>query len=135
MGERGSTKLRRLLDEPGLVEAPGAFDAQTARLVELAGFPACSLGGASLIASAYGLPDIGIVSIPEVIGIARRIASVLEVPAILDLDDGGGNPLRVRRFVQMAEEAGMAAVHIEDVDFAGGKHRPGTHRPGGHRPG
>jgi 2-methylisocitrate lyase-like PEP mutase family enzyme len=120
-----AARFRRLLDEPGLIEAPGAFDAQTARLVELAGFPAVTLGGASLIASAFGLPDIGIVSIPEVIGIAGRIASVLDIPVLLDLDDGGGTPLRVRRFVRLVEEAGIAAVHIEDTDFAGGKHLSG----------
>lgn len=106
----------------GMVEAPGAHDVLSARLVELAGFDAVYLGGSTTAAIEHGLPDTGVITTPELLDRARRTTDVVSVPVIADLDDGGGSPLAIRRAVRAAELAGVAAIHIEDVDYSAAKH-------------
>ncbi len=115
-------KLRDLLEKPGLVEGIGIHDAATARVVEEAGFDCVYAGGSAACQSGYALPDIGIITMTELVEHSRRIADAVDVPVIADLDDGGGNPLRVYRTVRLAEAAGVAAFHLEDNDFSHGKH-------------
>jgi 2-methylisocitrate lyase-like PEP mutase family enzyme len=121
MGD-GAVRLRRLLDGPGLVDAVGAHDVISAQLAAKAGFPVVYIGGAATAASNFGLPDIGLLPPDFFVDQARRVCSVVPCPVIVDLDDGGGNPLRVRRLVMLAEQAGVAGFHIEDTDMTGGKH-------------
>jgi 2,3-dimethylmalate lyase len=115
-------QLRTLLAKPGMIEAPGAHDVLAAQMVQAAGFELVYLGGLSVIASSFGLPDLGLVSMPELVEHARRVVEVLQIPVLCDLDDGGGNPLTIRRTVRQAEQAGVAAFHIEDIDASSGKH-------------
>lgn len=106
--------LRAVLHGRGGQVVPGASDALTARLVERAGFPVCYATGAGLANTSWGLPDIGLTSMKEVIDEVGRLASATSVPVIADLDDGYGGPLNVMRAVAAAEAVGVAGIQIED---------------------
>jgi carboxyvinyl-carboxyphosphonate phosphorylmutase len=94
--------------------APGAYDALTARLIEQAGFPAVYMTGFGTSASLIGRPDVGLLTMSQMVDNARRIAQAVDVPVIADADTGYGNPLNVIRTVQEYELAGVSAIHIED---------------------
>jgi 2-methylisocitrate lyase-like PEP mutase family enzyme len=117
-------KLRRALSRPGMLDVPGVHDGFSARAAELIGFEAVYVGGGISIATNQAIPDMGMLTTDELIRGAGAIAAVIDIPVIADLDDGGGNPLRIRRAVQQAERAGLAGFHIEDVDYSQGKHFP-----------
>ena len=106
--------LRALLAGTGLVIAPGAYDALSARLAEQAGFEAVYMTGFGASASLLGLPDIGLLSSAEMADHARRLAAAVSVPLIADADDGYGEVLNVMRTVRGLEAAGVAAVQLED---------------------
>jgi 2-methylisocitrate lyase-like PEP mutase family enzyme len=112
---RGPARLRELLSRPGLIVTPGTYDAKTAMAVERAGFDALLLGGAAYAAASLGLPDYGLITLSELVDACRRSAAVVDVPIILDLDDAGGTPHQVYRFVREAETAGAAAFTMEDL--------------------
>ena len=94
--------------------APGAYDALSARMIENAGFPAVYMTGFGTSASLLGRPDVGLLTMSQMVDNARRIAQAVEVPVIADADTGYGNPLNVIRTVQEYELAGVSAIHIED---------------------
>ena len=94
--------------------APGAYDALSARMIEQAGFPAVYMTGFGTSASLLGRPDVGLVTMSQMVDNARRIAQAVDVPVIADADTGYGNPLNVIRTVQEYELAGVSALHIED---------------------
>lgn len=118
-----SARLRFLLNQGQLIEMPLAFDAMSALLSERMGFPAVLVGGGGLSHFEFGVPDLGLVSIPEFCQSIARIASVVDIPLVADLDDCGGNTANVFRSVRLAERAGASAVMIEDL-LSAGKHRP-----------
>ena len=99
-----------------MISAPGCYDALTAKLIERAGFEACYMTGAGT-ASSYGLPDYGLLTATEMIANASRIAAAVDIPVIADADTGFGNELNVTRAVRDYEQAGVAAIHIEDQGF------------------
>src|SRR3972149_3723324 len=105
--------LRRQLSEPGLLLLPGVYDALSARLAVNAGFRAIYLSGSALAMSQFGYPDIGLLTMTEVMEQARRITSAVDVPVVVDIDTGYGNVVNVRRAIREAEAAGVAAVQIE----------------------
>jgi len=107
-------RLRALLDAGEPVLAPGAYDALTARLVEQAGFDAVYMTGFGSTASLLGRPDVGLLGQAEMADNARRMAAVVDVPLIADADTGYGNPINVVRTVREYEQAGVAALHLED---------------------
>lgn len=112
---RTTTRLRELLAAPELVVAPGAFDALSARLVAQAGFPAVYMTGFGAAASVLGQPDVGLLTMTEMVSRAAALADVCgETPLIADADTGYGNPLNVGRTIREYERAGVAAVQIED---------------------
>src|SRR2546421_9204176 len=111
--QRGS-RLAELLRGSEPVLAPGAYDALSARLIEQAGFPAVYMTGFGSSASLLGRPDVGLLTMPELVDNARRIVAAVGVPVIADADTGYGNPLNVIGAVQEYERAGVAAMHIED---------------------
>lgn len=112
---RTTTRLRELLASPDLIVAPGAYDGLSARLIVQAGFPAVYMTGFGTAASVLGQPDVGLLTMSEMVSRAAALASVTgEVPLIADADTGYGNPINVRRTIQEYERAGVAAVHIED---------------------
>ena len=107
-------RLRDLLAGPGPVVAPGAYDALSARLIEQAGFDVVYMTGFGSTASLIGRPDVGLLTATEMIDNARRIVAAVDVPVIADADTGYGNAVNVVRTVQGYEQAGVAAIHLED---------------------
>jgi len=114
MGATAAARLRATLAEPGVVQAPGVFDAVTARLATRVGFSALHLSGAVTSAVALGLPDLGYLHGTDVAELARRIALSTDVPVIADADTGYGNALHARRTVEQYARVGLAGLHIED---------------------
>lgn len=113
--ERATTRLRRLLERPGLIVAPACFNPLSARLAAEVGFESLALGGYALGAeSAISEP---LMTMTEVVEAARRITAVVDLPLIVDAGTGYGDPLHVTRAVREFEAAGVAAVHLEDQVF------------------
>jgi carboxyvinyl-carboxyphosphonate phosphorylmutase len=110
----GPHRLRELLTQPSPILAPGAFDCFSARLIEAAGFPAVYMTGFGTAASHLGRPDVGLLGMSEMVDQARRIVASVQVPLIADADTGYGNPINVVRTVKAYEDAGVAALHLED---------------------
>lgn len=115
--ERATTRLRRLLAEPGLIMAPGAYDCLTARLIEQAGFPAIYMTGAGTSVARLGYPDLALATMTEMVANAAAIADAVNVPVIADADTGYGGVLNIQRAIRQYERAGVAAVHLEDQEF------------------
>jgi 2-methylisocitrate lyase-like PEP mutase family enzyme len=110
--------LRDLLDTGELIVAPGVFDGISAQLTRRTGHAAAYLTGAGVAASGYGLPDIGLVTQTEMTERARMIVGALgDVPLIADADTGYGPPLSVARTVRLYDDAGVAAIQLEDQVF------------------
>jgi carboxyvinyl-carboxyphosphonate phosphorylmutase len=106
-----------MLNEPGIIVAPGAYDGISARLIERHGFKAVYMTGAGTAASALGQADLGLTTLTEMATHAAHIASCISLPLIADADTGYGNPLNVIRTVREYERAGVAALHLEDQVF------------------
>jgi 2,3-dimethylmalate lyase len=109
-----AARLRELLESGQTIVAPGAFDPLAARLVEEAGFPAVYMTGFGTSAALIGRPDVGLLTMTEMVGNAGAIAACVDIPVIADADTGYGNPLNVIRTVGAYEAAGVAGIHIED---------------------
>jgi 2-methylisocitrate lyase-like PEP mutase family enzyme len=106
-------QLRQMLNGPGMVVAPFVFDAFQARIAQAAGFQAAYMTGFGT-AAARGFPDVGLLTMAEMVENVRYIAGAVETPLICDADTGYGNPVNVYRTVRDYEAAGAAALHIED---------------------
>jgi len=111
---RPTTQLRQLLAREGAVIAPGVADALNARLVAKHGFEAIYMTGAGTTATRLGMPDVGLLTMTEMVDNAARIADAGGLPVIADADNGYGGVLNVRRTIQSYERAGVAAIHLED---------------------
>jgi 2-methylisocitrate lyase-like PEP mutase family enzyme len=109
--------LRQLLAAPGPVVAPCAYDCVSARIIERAGFPLILHGGYNSAASLLGIPDLGLISMAEMIYSARNIAAAVSVPVMIDVDDGFGDVLNVARTTRESIRGGLAGLYIEDQDF------------------
>jgi 2,3-dimethylmalate lyase len=108
------TGLRERFEAGEMVLAPGCYDALGGRLIEEAGFHAAYMTGFGSAASRLGRPDIGLMSLPEMVDNARRIAQAVDIPVIADADTGYGNSINVIRTVHEYESAGVSAIHLED---------------------
>jgi 2-methylisocitrate lyase-like PEP mutase family enzyme len=102
-----------MIAQPGIIRAPGAVDALSAKLVEKAGFEAVHMTGGG-IARSLGYPDVGLVTMTEAVERARSIARAVAIPVIADGDTGYGNAINLIRTIEEFEDAGVAAIHIED---------------------
>lgn len=111
-----ANRFRRLLQQGGMVVAPGAYDCITAKLIEQAGFAAVYMTGAGTAAT-LGYPDFGLVTMSEMVANASRMVAAVEAPVVADADTGYGNELNVFRTVREFERGGVAAIHIEDQEF------------------
>jgi 2-methylisocitrate lyase-like PEP mutase family enzyme len=109
-------RLRELLAGDTMVVGPLLFDGLQAKIAQAAGFPLVYMSGAGT-AAARGYPDVGLITMTEMVQNLRYIAAAVEVPVISDADTGYGNPLNVWRTVREYEDAGAAALHIEDQVF------------------
>jgi 2-methylisocitrate lyase-like PEP mutase family enzyme len=106
--------IKELMARGELVQAPGVYDALSAKIVEARGFNAVYMTGYGTSAGQLGLPDLGFITMTEMVANAGRIADAVEIPLIADADTGYGNPINVIRTVREYEKAGVAAIHIED---------------------
>jgi carboxyvinyl-carboxyphosphonate phosphorylmutase len=111
---RVTSRLRHMLEAPGIIVAPGAYDGFSARLIEAAGFQAVYMTGAGTAASHLGQPDLGLATLTEMAAHAGHLASCVSLPLIADADTGYGNVLNVVRTVGEYERAGAAGLHLED---------------------
>lgn len=112
-----AARLRELLALHRIVVAPGAYDALTARLVERAGFEAVYLSGAGVSYTHLARPDIGLVTLDEMLRRAEAICAAVKIPVLADGDTGFGNAINVQRTVRAYERAGLAGIQLEDQTF------------------
>ena len=107
-------QLKQLLAAGAIVQAPGAYDALSARLVQRAGFEAIYMTGCGATASRLGQPDIGLLTQTEMTTHARDMVRAVDIPVIADADTGYGGPSNIERTVREYVQAGVAAIHLED---------------------
>lgn len=115
--ENPISRLRaRLSSNEGIIQIPGSHDGLSAILAKEAGFKAIYLSGAAFSAS-LGLPDLGLITLSELATRTREIARATGLPILVDVDTGYGSVLNVTRTVREMEDAGAAAIQIEDQDL------------------
>ena len=108
------------------LKLPGAINAYSAMLAERIGFKALYLSGSGVATASYGLPDLGMTNLSDVLEDVRRITAACSLPLLVDADTGWGNALGIARTVKEMERAGAAGIHIEDqVQAKRCGHRPG----------
>jgi 2-methylisocitrate lyase-like PEP mutase family enzyme len=113
-------RLRELLAAPECVPLMGAYDLLSAKIVEQTGFPVLYTGSLVTGASSFGLPDVGLVQLHDLLGLAREIAKETDIPIVCDADTGWYHAANIWRTVHEFEAAGVSGIHIEDQVF--GKH-------------
>ena len=106
-------RLRAMLAE-GVVVAPGSMNAMFARMVEQAGFPAVYLSGAGVAHNLLGVPDVGLTTLTEMAQAATNMCHAVSIPVFADADTGFGGAANVERTVRLYEQAGVAAIQLED---------------------
>jgi methylisocitrate lyase len=111
-----SKRLRELIAK-GALMLPGVPNAAMARQVARAGFDAVYVSGAGMANATAGVPDIGLLSLTEVVTLAGYVANAVTIPAIVDADTGFGGAENVGRTIRELEAAGLAGCHIEDQEF------------------
>lgn len=115
MAASKASKLRKLIADH-TVTVPGVFNPIVAMMAERLGFKAVYISGAGL-ANSNGLPDIGLLTMSEVLEQSSKIADSVEIPAIVDVDTGFGEVFNVMRTVEEFEKAGISAIQIEDQEI------------------
>jgi methylisocitrate lyase len=111
-------RFRRLATRRLPVQIPGAINAYCALLAERAGFEALYLSGAGVANASFGLPDLGVTALGDVLEDARRVTAATELPLLVDVDTGFGSAFNIARTVREMERAGVAAIHLEDQEQA-----------------
>ncbi|MFO7629958.1 MAG: oxaloacetate decarboxylase [Prochlorococcaceae cyanobacterium] len=114
---RPTTRFRQLLADPVILQMPCCHDALSARILEQAGFEAIAAAGYGLSGSLLGAPDIGVLSAAEMLQQYGRICQAVALPVFVDLDTGFGDANNVIRAVREAEQAGVAALFLEDQTY------------------
>lgn len=109
-----TTRLRELIDREEILIAPGTYDPLMAKVIEHVGFEAIYMTGAGVSHSTLAMPDLGLVTMTEMVDRARKISDASDLPVIADADNGYGNAINVMRTVREYERAGVAGIHIED---------------------
>src|ERR1700733_1579295 len=111
-----TARLREMLNGPEMVVAPFVYDGLQAKIAARTGFKAVYMTGFGT-AAARGYPDLGLLTMTEMVQNVRAISHAVDLPVICDADTGYGNPVNVWRTVREYEDAGAAALHIEDQVF------------------
>lgn len=114
MSNSPGQRLRDLIKNEGAVQVLGVINAYAARLAEAQGAKAIYLSGAGVANASYGLPDLGMTGLSDVLEDVRRITDTTRLPLLVDVDTGFGHLLNMARTVQQMERAGVAAIHLED---------------------
>lgn len=110
-------KFRQALAEETPLQIVGTINAYAALMAKHVGFKAIYLSGAGVANASYGLPDLGMTTLDNVLTEAGRITAAVDTPLLVDIDTGWGSSLMIRRTIQSMERVGVAAVHIEDQPF------------------
>lgn len=110
------TKLRNAMEKEKPLQIVGTINAYVAMMAQRTGFQALYLSGAGVSNSSYGLPDLGLTSLENVLEDTQRITAAVDLPLLVDIDTGWGNSVMIARAVKLIERAGAAAIHIEDQD-------------------
>jgi methylisocitrate lyase len=124
--ESAGARLRAAVAEERPLQVVGTINAYMARLAELAGFRALYLSGAGVANASFGLPDLGMTSLNDVLEDARRITATTSLPLLVDADTGWGAAFGIARTVTEMVRAGVAGIHLEDQ---------AAQKRCGHRPG
>lgn len=109
--------LKKRLEQPDVLLAPGVYDALSALVAEQAGFEALYMSGASIAYTLLGRSDIGLTTVSEVVNTLAHITDRVKVPVIVDADTGFGNALNTQRTVRDLERAGASMIQLEDQTF------------------
>ncbi len=112
----GPARMRQLMASDQMIVAPFIMNALHAKIAESVGFDAVYMTGAGTSAE-RGFPDVGLLTMTEMVANAKYIANAVDIPVICDADTGYGNPLNVQRTVREYESAGVSAIHLEDQLF------------------
>ena len=107
-------KFRQALKDNNPLQIVGAINAYCAMLAQDAGHKAIYLSGGGVANASYGLPDLGITSLNDVVADVERISNASEIPLLVDIDTGWGGAFNIARTIKAMEKAGAAAVHLED---------------------
>ena len=119
-------RLRRAVRDEHPLQVVGAINAYHARMAERTGYRALYLSGGGVAAASYGLPDLGMTSLNDVLEDSRRITYCTDLPLLVDVDTGWGGAFNIARTVHEMQRAGAAGIHIEDqVATKRCGHRPG----------
>jgi 2-methylisocitrate lyase-like PEP mutase family enzyme len=114
VSERSTTRYRRLIESPEIAVSVGAYDALSARLVEVGGFDLAFVHDFGVSAGKLALPDLGLVTLTEMTDVIANVVKAVDIPVIADGGCGFGNPLTTYRTVRDYELAGAAGVNLED---------------------
>ena len=107
-------RFRQAIEKNSPLQIAGTINAYTALMATQVGFDALYLSGAGVANASFGLPDLGMTSLNDVVEDASRITAVTDVPLLVDIDTGFGGAFNIARTINQMERAGVAAVHIED---------------------
>lgn len=107
-------RFRKALKDNHPLQIVGTINAYTAMMAEKVGHQAIYLSGGGVANASYGLPDLGITTMNDVVEDVRRITAATDVPLLVDIDTGWGGAFNIARTIREMERAGAAAVHIED---------------------
>jgi methylisocitrate lyase len=108
------SRFRSALAEKSPLQIVGSINAYCAMLAEAAGHRAIYLSGGGVANASYGLPDLGITSLNDVVADVERICNASSLPLLVDIDTGWGGAFNIARTIKAMEKAGAAAVHLED---------------------
>lgn len=114
MNDSAGTRFRRAFEKERPLQIVGTINAYSALLAVSQGFQSIYLSGAGVANASYGLPDLGMTSLNDVLEDVRRITAATDAPLLVDIDTGWGGAFNVARTIKQMIEAGAAAVHIED---------------------
>jgi methylisocitrate lyase len=107
-------KFRKALEDNKPLQVVGTINAYAAMMAERIGHQAIYLSGGGVANASYGLPDLGMTSLNDVVEDVRRITSASSLPLLVDIDTGWGGAFNIKRTIEQMEKAGAAAVHLED---------------------
>lgn len=114
MQESPGKKFRQSLQEEKPLQILGVINAYVALMAKEVGFKALYLSGAGVANSSFGVPDLGLTSLDNLLEDARRITTIVDLPLLVDIDTGWGNPIKIARAVKSLQLAGVAGIQIED---------------------
>ncbi len=114
MSASAGKRFRVALEQEKPLQIVGTINAYAALMAEQVGFRAIYLSGAGVANASYGLPDLGMTTLDNVLEDASRITAATDVPLLVDIDTGWGGAFNIARAIRAMEQAGVAAVHIED---------------------